>query len=58
MIFAFTRRLIRFAVDVLMFIFSAHVSNGIPLLRYSNRALSSGVKLASCRKRSSSGTVN
>ena len=58
MIFAFTRRLSRFAVDVLMFILSAHTSRGTPLLRYSKSSLSSVVKFAICRNRSSSGTVN
>lgn len=58
MIFAFTRRLSRFAVDVLMFIRSAHTSRGTPLLRYSKSSISSVVKFAICRNRSSSGTVN
>lgn len=56
-ILEFTRRLIRFAVDRLTFMFSAQISIGTPAARYSNKALSSGVKFASCRKRFSSGTV-
>ena len=57
MIFEFTRRLIRFAVARLTFMFSAQISIGTPAARYSNKALSSGVKFASCRNWFSSGTV-
>ena len=57
MIFEFTRRLIRFAVARLTFMFSAQISIGTPAARYSNKALSSGVKFASFRKWFSSGTV-
>ena len=56
-IFEFTRRLIRFAVARLTFMFSAHTSIGTPAARYSNKVLSSGVKFASARNLFSSGTV-